>query len=559
VKTFIAAVLLVASAVAFAADRATIPPRKDYAQVAATLERLIEHELKDKGLPAVSVALVDGNEIVWARGFGYADPGRKIPASATTVYRIGSVSKLFTDISIMQMVEQGKVSLDAPIQTYLPDFKPANQFDKPVTLRQLMSHRSGLLREPAVGNYFDPTEPTLADTVRSINGYPLIYEPGTHTKYSNAAIAVVGYTLEYMNHRPFAKYLKDAVLKPLGVQSSSFEPEPAIKDRLAKAYMWTYDGRTFEAPTFQLGVAPAGSMYSTVTDLGRFVTALLNEGRGQNGPILQPATLKKMWEPQSGPGGGSNFGIGFMLSEIDGHRVIGHGGEIYGFSTEVEAMPEDKIGAVVVSTMDVTYDVAVLIANEGLRLMLAAKAGKPLPAIQTTQAIPPEMMHKLAGRYGEGDTAMDLIEQNGELYAMRVRGGYRLRLRQLGDTLVVDDRISYGTKIIAVDDGIKLGNQVLKRTVPPKPTPIPEEWKGLIGEYGWDHDTLYILERNGRLSSLIEWFQYSALDPVSKDVYQYPPRGLYDNEKFIFTRDANGVATQVQVGGVVFKRRTPKD
>jgi CubicO group peptidase (beta-lactamase class C family) len=190
-KTFVATVLLAASVAASAADRTTIPPRKDYASAAAALERFIEHELQDKQLPAISVSLVDGNEIVWARGFGFADPERKIPATADTVYRIGSVSKLFTDIGIMQMVEQGQIDLDAPVQTYLPDFKPANQFSKPITLRQLMSHRSGLLREPGVGHYFDPTEPTLADTVRSINGYPLLYEPETRVKYSNAGIAVV--------------------------------------------------------------------------------------------------------------------------------------------------------------------------------------------------------------------------------------------------------------------------------------------------------------------------------------------------------------------------------
>jgi CubicO group peptidase (beta-lactamase class C family) len=558
-KTFVATVLMAASVVASAADRTTIPPRKDYAFAAVALQRFIEHELQDKQLPAISVSLVDGNEIVWARGFGFADPERKIPATADTVYRIGSVSKLFTDIGIMQMVEQGQIDLDAPVQTYLPDFKPANQFSKPITLRQLMSHRSGLLREPGVGHYFDPTEPTLADTVRSVNGYPLLYEPETRVKYSNAGIAVVGYTLEYMNRQPFAKYLKQAVLKPLGLQSSAFEPEPAITDRLAKAYMWTYTGKVFEAPTFQLGMAPAGSMYSTVTDLGRFVIALLNGGRGLNGPILKADTLNKMWAPQFAQGGSRNFGIGFILGNIDGHRVVGHGGAIYGFATEVELMPEEKLGAVAVTTMDAANGVSVRIANEALRVMLAVKAGKPVPAIETTQAIPADVVHKLAGRYGEGNSALDLIERNGGLYAMRVRGGYELRLRQLGDVLVVDDRIGYGTKISVVDGGIKVGDEVLQRTAPAKSTPIPEEWKGLIGEYGWDHDVLFILEREGRLISLIEWFEYQSLEQVSKDVFLYPARGLYDNEKFVFTRDAEGTATQVQVGGAVFKRRTPKD
>jgi CubicO group peptidase (beta-lactamase class C family) len=99
------------------------------------------------------------------QGFGFADPKRKIPATAETIYRVGSVSKLFTDIAVMQLVEQGKLDLDAPVTRYLQDFRPRNAFGRNVTLRQLMSHRSGLVREPPVGNYFETTEPSLARTI----------------------------------------------------------------------------------------------------------------------------------------------------------------------------------------------------------------------------------------------------------------------------------------------------------------------------------------------------------------------------------------------------------
>ncbi|MBC8066304.1 MAG: beta-lactamase family protein, partial [Chlorobia bacterium] len=155
------------------------------------LEKFIEHEMRDKDLPALSIALVDDQQIVWAKGFGFADAKAKIPATAETVYRVGSVSKLFTDIAIMQLVEQGKLDLDVPVTRYLPDFHPRNPFGKPVTLRQLMSHRSGLVREPPVGNYFETTEPSLARTIASLNETKLVYAPETRTKYSNAAIATV--------------------------------------------------------------------------------------------------------------------------------------------------------------------------------------------------------------------------------------------------------------------------------------------------------------------------------------------------------------------------------
>ena len=135
--------------------QATTAPRKDYAAAVATLEQFITHEMADKELPALSIALVDDQQVVWAKGLGFADAKRKVPATAETVYRVGSVSKLFTDIAVMQLVEQRKLDLDAPVTRYLPEFSPRNPFGKPITLRQLMSHRSGLVREPPVGNYFE--------------------------------------------------------------------------------------------------------------------------------------------------------------------------------------------------------------------------------------------------------------------------------------------------------------------------------------------------------------------------------------------------------------------
>ncbi|HYG99062.1 MAG TPA: serine hydrolase domain-containing protein [Terriglobales bacterium] len=560
-RAFKITILLVVfcATLAFSADRASVPPRKEYAQAAAALEQMIERELRDKQLPAMSIALVDDNEIVWAQGFGYADPERKVPATASTVYRIGSVSKLFTDIGVMQMAEQGKLDIDAPISNYLPDFKPANQFPKPITLRQLMAHRSGLLREPVAGHYFDDAEPTIAATVRSLNDRPLIYEPETRVKYSNAGITVVGYTLESLNRQPFAAHMKQALLAPMGMNSSAFELSPEIKNNLAKAYIWTYRGGVFPAPTFEPGIVPAGSMYSTVLDLGRFAGVLMSEGRAANGQVLKPETLKRMYEPQFAQREPRNFGIGFMLGDLDGHKVVGHGGAVYGFATEFEVLPADKLGAVAITTMDSANGVTTHIVQTALRMMLAVKAGKTLSQIPVTEPVPADLSSKLAGRYGEGESAVDLFEQNGNLYLRRLRGGSQLRLRKLAGALVTDDRLSYGTRIEPTDDAIRIGNEVLKRVPAAKPTAVPQEWEGLIGEYGWDYNILNIEARDGQLVSLIEWYEYEPLEQISKDVFRYPQRGLYDNETITFTRDASGRATQVEVGSVVFKRRKTEE
>ena len=532
----------------------TVPPADGYAEVARALERLIEHEVADKALPAVSIALVEDERIVWARGFGYAHPDDSVRATAETVLRVGSVSKLFTDIGIMQLVERGEVDLDVPVSTYLPDFRPANPYGEPITLRQLMSHRSGLLREPPIGSYFDPTEPSLAAAVASISGRPLIYPPEERTKYSNAGIATVGYVLEVLKGEPFAAYLKRSVLDPMGLELSAFEPTPAVRDRLATAYMWTLDGRRFEAPSFQLGIAPAGSMYSTVLELGEFMSVLFAGGRGPDGQVIDRETLEAMWTPQfAEPGATSGFGLGFSISELNGRRRIGHGGAIYGFATDLAALPDDGLGAAVVSTLDITNATAERISDAALRLMLAAKEGRPLPEIAVPAPVGAERAGRLEGHYRTGAREVVLVERNGELYQ---GDAMRMALRAFGDTLIVDDRRTYGARLLPLADGrLVIGGDTLVRFEPSKPAPAPDRWRGLIGEYGWDHNTLYILEREGSLHALIEWFFLYPLEELAADTFAFPDRGLYPGEKLVFTRDENGRAMRVEAASVVFERR----
>ena len=428
---------------------ASAPP--EYSGVAEALSIFIQHEMQDKELPAFSIALVDNQKVVWTQGFGYADPDKKIPPTAETVYRIGSVSKLFTDIGVMQLIERGELDLDAPIQKYLPNFRPHNPFGKDITLRQLMSHRSGLLREPPVGNYFDPSELSLAAMVQSLNETTLINPPETYPKYSNAGVATVGYVLEKQSGKPFATYLQHAVLDPMGLRNSAFQPEPRLIPNLAKAYMWSFDGQKFQAPTFELGMAPAGCMYSTVVDLGQFLSVLFNGGHGPNGQVLKPETLEKMWTPQFvSPGEKTGFGIGFYVTQMDAHREVRHGGAIYGFATELEALPDDKLGVVTVTTMDGANAVTTRVAQEALRLMRAAKLRKPLPEIRVTTPISPDDVRKLEGRYGLGEAAIEIKEKNGGLYLLRAAGGPEIHLRQLGDSIIEDGRLAYGPEVLPV-------------------------------------------------------------------------------------------------------------
>ncbi|GMR12898.1 MAG: hypothetical protein BMS9Abin29_1093 [Gemmatimonadota bacterium] len=515
--------LVTATALACSGSTPESLVRPDYREVAERLSAFIEHEMADKELPALSIVLVDDQETVWAEGFGWEDPVDSVPATAETVYRVGSVSKLFTDLGIMQAVERGTLDLDQPVTELLPGFGPESDFETPVTLRQLMSHRAGLVREAPTGNYFDATLPSLEATVASLNSTRAVYEPGARIKYSNIGIATVGYVLEVMSGEPFAEYLKAAVLDPLGMDESSFLPEPDVIDRLATAYMWTYDGRTFEAPTFQLGMAPAGSMYAPVTDLGLFMQALFAHGRGIRGAVVSPSTLETMLQPQFAEAGATTgYGLGFALSEFRGRRAIGHGGAIYGFATDLVALPGAKLGAAAVTTMDGANTVVSRVTRYALDLMLALDEDQPLPEAETTHGIPAGLAEAVVGRYGSGDESLEITARGGGVYVWLANPGLRLRLRAIGDTLVVDDRLSYGMRIRPAPEGVFVNGRLRKRVPTPPPDRAPARWSGLIGEYGWDYNTLYVLEREGRLYALIEWFFLYPLEELSPDVFASP-------------------------------------
>jgi CubicO group peptidase (beta-lactamase class C family)/D-alanyl-D-alanine dipeptidase len=522
------------------------------------LTAAIEHELAAKQIPALSMAIVSGDRIVWEAGFGLARPKENRRADANTVYRVGSVSKLFADIAAIQLVEQGKVSLDAPLTTYLPDFQPRDPFEVPLTLRQLMSHRSGLVREPPVGHYFDPNEPTLEATVRSLHPTTLVYQPETRAKYSNAGIAVVGYLVEKVSGQPFEEYVRKHILQPLGMTASDFRVTQAVEGQLADAIMWGLDGRVFPAPTFELGTIPAGNLYSSVHDQALFLQAILAAGARDNAPLLKPETWRQMWQPQFSTET-SGYGLGFAIAQFDGTLRVGHGGAVYGFATQLAALPDEKLGVIGAASKDCANSPVTRLCDYALRLMRASKKNEPLPEYVATSPLPTGLARELAGRFGSGERVLDFHDVNDRLF---VRRGYlRREVRAHGDHFVFDDEFAYGPELrrTNADEWIIDGESWTGQSVLCPPDP-PTRWQGLIGEYGWDHNELFILEDRGRLYALIEWFFRYPLTELSPSEFAFPDDGgLYHGEKLIFKRDRDGRATHVVAAEVKFVRRDLQD
>lgn len=540
----------------FSASLAQVDATK-YAKLAERLSGIISREIEEKSIPAFSIALVVDQKIVFEKGFGTAKPNAATKsdraANEHTVYRVGSVSKLFTDLALMQLVDQGKVSLDENVQKYVPEFNPQNPFDKKITLRQLMSHRSGLVRESPVGHYFDPNEPTVKATVESLNNTTLVYEPESKTKYSNAGITVVGRVLENVTGKPFETVIQEAILDPIAMSESSFDFDERVKSKLAVGQMWTYDGRTFDAPNFKLGIAPAGNLYSSVHDLSKFMMAIFNGGAGENARIISEKRFAEMVEPQFSKQK-NTFGIGFALSDFEGNLAIGHGGAVYGYSTQWLAIPGKKVGVIAACSKDITNGVVSRISKFALKELVAISGGMDSSGYKVSGAVDDIRARTLVGAYqSDQGKRIEFFKRNEKLVVDL--GEYTRIVRSEKSSMVCDDEFGFGPTIeLSGDQELKIGNATYSRMANDKPAKPPAKWQRLFGEYGWDHNTLYVYEKHGQLWCTIEWFFQYPLKEISENVFQFPDYGLYHGEQLIFAENS-GAANQVEAAKVVFKRR----
>jgi D-alanyl-D-alanine dipeptidase len=253
-------------------------------------------------------------------------------------------------------------------------------------------------------------------------------------------------------------------------------------------------------------------------------------------------------------------GIGFAVGRLDGARTVEHGGAIYGFATQLSALPDEKLGVAVSASRDGMNALTSRVATEALRLMRAVRDGRALPPIDTTTHVPLVLARRFAGSWGTRHAPIDIVVRDSTPVLERSTLDQRWVLRRWrGDTLVADDGMSYGAKVWLDGTRLVLGGTRYPRlpaSPPTVPAAPPPHWRGLIGEYGWDHNVLYVLEKRGRLTALIEWFFEYPLTEISRDVYAFPKSGLYDGERLVFTRDRAGRARQVEAASVVFPRRT---
>jgi len=553
----------------------------DYALAKDSLEKVLRREVDDKTIPSISYALVDGNQTVCTGHIPARASTQTDPVSNETVFRVGSCSKMFTTIAMMQLAENGQVDIDVDISTYIPGFRPENPFVDPkigttkedaITLRKLMSHTAGIVREPTVGHYFDDHAPSLAAMVDSVSSSTLAEDPKAKVfKYSNTGMAIVGRALELITGRGFSAYVQENVLDPIGMASSSFTRTAELEANLAPAKMWNAQG-DFPAPLFDMGGPPAGNLFATVPDMAEFLKVLLRGGYAIDGkPILKTETLHSMWELQSSTGRpGFGYGLGFGVGTLDGWKTIGHNGAVYGFSTQCMALPEAQLGIVMCSTLDGTNAVLSRVSQYALRLMLAAKGmGKQPSDPVMFQPLTEKQLIAFTGFYRRGDTreTVEVKSRNGRLYIIDSR--MPLRIQPLSEyQLLVNGRVfgpgsEYPHLEVSfappgtgerISPSLAWQGVCWNRVSEPTCEETPEELQPYVGEYGPDFNITYIFYQGGALHCLIEWFFTHSLEKLSHTAYKMHGL-LYEDETLVFgVQNADG-QSGIKVGPMFLTRR----
>ncbi|PYL50874.1 MAG: serine hydrolase, partial [Verrucomicrobia bacterium] len=319
-------------------------PQLTKADFETFLDALIPSQLRNRNIAGAVVSVVKDGQVLFQKGYGYADVEEKKPVLPDqTLFRPGSVSKLFTATAVMQLVEQGKLDLDRDVNDYL-DFALPKTYPEPVTLRQLLTHTGGF--EETLKNLFVAHESDIKPLrTYLVNEMPArIFLPGKIPSYSNYGFTLAGYIVERVSGERFERYIENHILKPLGMNNSTFEQPlpPQLGPQMSKGYLSaSKKPRDFE----WVQAAPAGALTTTAADMTQFMLAFLQDGAVDGVSILKPETVRQMetrqfeFDPML-PG----LGITFMEYLIDPVRIIAHGGDTVYFHSDMILVPDAHLG-----------------------------------------------------------------------------------------------------------------------------------------------------------------------------------------------------------------------
>lgn len=331
------------------------PVRDVRFQQAETLfEAWLDAKMAYEKIPGVSAALVHDQDLVWAKGYGFAHREEQLPATPSTLYSICSISKLFTSIGVMQQRDEDKLRLRDPVSEHLPWYAVGQAHGGgPVTVEGVLTHSSGLPRESAHPYWTGPDYPfpSRDEVIEGLDEQETLYPAHQYFQYSNLGMALAGQLVEQASGAEFDDYVRSRILDPLGMSDTFTDiPEEHVDGRLATGYArLNRSGERPEAPFFQArGIAPAAGFASSAEDLARFASwqfRLLEDGGAE---VLDANTLREMHRVHwVDPDFETMWGLGFAVSRRDGARTVGHGGSCPGFRSTLQLIPAKKLAGVV--------------------------------------------------------------------------------------------------------------------------------------------------------------------------------------------------------------------
>lgn len=367
-------------------------------------------------IPGLSIAIVAGQEVLLAEGCGSVDLEKAAPATAETVYRVGSVTKLFTALMLMQLRDAGKLDLDDPVQKHLPEFKIRSRFPdaRPATFRQVVAHYSGLPREPPIPWEYEPglTYPPMEEQLASLDRVEMITPAMTEFGYSNLGFNVIGTALARVANQPYADWVEEKILGPLGMKDSGFELDERMRPRVATGYGAKNAAGVREPDPWQEYGVASGMLCSTAADLARFLMLFFREGPAGGAQVLGSSSLREMIVPvavsvKPGELWQTGSAIGWQCGPFNREQLSYKDGGTAGFSSVVVMNFERRIGVVVltnaaaVEPFQIAYDALVKVTPAVGKMRERARAAD---AKRSAEELP-----DYAGRYTLADTSAEKV------------------------------------------------------------------------------------------------------------------------------------------------------
>ena len=379
------------------------------------LEALAQSELKAINAPGAAIAIVKGDRVVYQRGIGIANIETGQTVTPDMLFRVGSVTKMFTTAALVSLADEGRLKLTDPIGKYAPGI--GGKLSR-VTAHQLMSHTAGIRDEgPAFGAH---DEGGLAATVKAWTDDYVFVEPGRVMSYSNPGLTLAGYVLEQVLKKPYADAIDERLLKPLGMTHSTFRPTVAMTWPLAQGHTAAGAAPPTVVRPFadNSGYWPAGFLISNVGDLARFTIAFMNDGIIDGRAVLKPSTISALstgYADVPSSAEHARYGYGLTTSMHRGVRVVEHGGAIDGFGALVRMLPDRKAAVVIL----VNRTGAALPKTSERALELLAPLQPAVTPATAAIAMDAAEMARYTGRYTNPPQSVDLAVREGKLYFRR--------------------------------------------------------------------------------------------------------------------------------------------